>query len=235
MARLRLPRQCSYSLVLQTHTTAAWVSNSTEVSSPPFSASSPRLSKLTDSSEVQSTAATSLPKVKELSGDSLGIANSDLSALIEGIDTLRMYVSLEELPFALLEELSAQLEGGGDLKEMNICITSSLRPVLQAIHESIGLERGLTFIIRKWENTSTTLKFFFFLPQPEGTHDRMDFKRYQEADLTTAIHGLVDGSAELSEVLAVAEGRARAAKATLSGSKIGAIAGNEMVDTDEYL
>jgi hypothetical protein len=68
----------------------------------------------------------------------------------------------------------------------------------------MSLERGFVSAIRKWANTTTRLKFFFLLPSSSIS---LKFYAYQEVDLLLAIRGLAQGSAELWEILALAEGR----------------------------
>jgi hypothetical protein len=50
-----------------------------------------------------------------------------------------------------------------NLKEIHICLQSLLRPALQKAYENIGLERGITSTIRKWEVVDTALRFFFLV------------------------------------------------------------------------
>jgi hypothetical protein len=167
------------------------------------------------------------PKVKELSGEALdGI---DPSTLTQGVEILRIYISLDEMPFALLDALLPDL---GNLKEIHICLQSLLRPALQKVYENLGLERGLTFTIRKWEAGVTTLKFFFLLPGVETGCE--NFGGFQEIELGTAIQGLAGGSEELTRILEMAERGASHARLEVSSDANGNNDGNGM-DLDEYL
>jgi hypothetical protein len=167
------------------------------------------------------------PKVKELSGEAFdGI---DPGTLIQGIEILRIYVSLDEMPFALLDTLLPDSEG---LKEIHICIQSLLRPALQKVYENLGLERGLTSTIRKWEFGATTIKFFFLLPGVEAGCE--NFRGFQEIELGTAIQGLARGSEELTRILEMAERGASHARLEVSSDANGNNGGNRM-DLDECL
>jgi hypothetical protein len=167
------------------------------------------------------------PKVKELSGEALD--SIDPGTLIQGIEILRIYVSLDEMPFALLDALLPDL---GNLKEIQICLQSLLRPALQKVYENLGLERGLAFTIRKWETGVTTLGFFFLLPGEENGCE--NFGGFQEIELRTAIQGLARGSEELTRILEMAERGASHARLEVSSDANGNGGGNG-IDLDEYL
>jgi hypothetical protein len=167
------------------------------------------------------------PKVKELSGEAFdGI---DPGTLIQGIEILRIYVPLDEMPLALLNTLLPDSEG---LKEIHICIPSLLHPALQKVCENVGLERGLTSTIRRWEVADTTLRFFFLLPGVETGCE--NFGGFQEIELGTAIRGLARGSEELTRILEMAERGASHARLEVSSDANGNNGGNGM-DLDEYL
>jgi hypothetical protein len=218
---------------LNAHTTAAWASNSTKKASALTPPSPLKLSIPIGALDTLSTAFTSSPKVKELSSDDLSVAESDLSALLGSYETLRIYVSLDEMPFAFLDALDAQLRGGGSLKEIHICIASLLRPALRAIYESIGLKRGFTSTVRKWAGTNATLKFFSFSPLTEVSSGRVGCNKYQEVDLSMAVQLFANGSVELSEILALVEGKSLWTQAADSEAKVHGATGNEIMDLEE--
>jgi hypothetical protein len=137
------------------------------------------------------------------------------------------------MPFAFLDALDAQLQGGGILKEIHICIASLLHPALRAIYESIGLKRGFTSIVRKRAGTNATLKFFFFSPLTEGSSGRANCNNHQEVDLSMALQLFANGSAGLSEILALVEGKSLPTQAADSEAKVHGATGNEMMDLEE--
>jgi hypothetical protein len=172
-------------------TTSAWAFRSPRYADTPLS---PFPQKFSNS---PSSILTTSPNGKELSGGALDAASSDPVAFIEGIQILRVYVSLDEMPFALLDVIYTHLQSSGNLEEVHICIQSLLRSALQKVHDNFGLERALTSTIRKWAAGSTALKFFFLLPGVATSSPCVTFDSYQEVDLLTAIRESTRGSVEL--------------------------------------
>jgi hypothetical protein len=214
------------------HTTAAWASNSTKKASASTPPSPLKLSVPMGALGTGSSALDMSPKVKELSSDDL---ESDLSTLLESYETLLIYVSLDEMPFAFLDTLNAQLQGEGSLKEIHIYIASLLHPALRAIYESIGLKRGFTSTVRKWAGAKATLKLFFLAPLTEGSYRRADCNKYQEVDLSMAVQLFANSSVELSDILALVEGRSLPTQAADSETKVPGVTGNDEMDLEELL
>jgi hypothetical protein len=141
--------------------------------------------------------------VKELSGDALETASSDPGTFIEGLEIARIYVTLEEMPFVLLDALYTHLQDSTDLKEVHICVQSLLHAALQNVHENLGLKRSLTATVRKWAATRTALKFLFIRPDVATTCENID--GFQEVNLFSAIKRRPKVSVELTQILDQAE------------------------------
>lgn len=169
--------------------------------------------------------------MKDVSGDALDEAARDLSALISDIGTLRIYVSLDEMPFALLDALHTHLMDLSLPMVVHVCTQSLLRPALQIVYESLGLERGLVSTIRKWHALNTSLKFFFLLPDAHINTTPEDSSSYQEVDLLPAIKGLAKGSLELSKILALAEGSSSVGSGNADNNCVSGMT----MDLDHYL
>lgn len=61
-------------------------------------------------------------KVKELDNEALDDVPTNVSTLLDDIDILRIYVALDEMPFALLDGLIGQLQDNGHLKQLQMCV-----------------------------------------------------------------------------------------------------------------
>lgn len=95
--------------------------------------------------------------VKELSGDSPIVAGiTDITSIMQGVDILRIYTSVDDVPFALLDALNGTTTS---LRELHICIQLHLRPALQNIQDSHGLRRAIISTMQKWQTSGTLLKF----------------------------------------------------------------------------
>lgn len=173
--------------------------------------------------------ARSYPSVKELSGDLIDGVTSNLATLVQNTNILRLYAPLDEIPFAFLDALVTEILVAPLLTEIHMCIHSLLRPALQSIYESWGLERGFISAIRKWANTKTTLKFFFLLP---GSSVSVKFDTYQDVNLLPAIRGLARGSAELWDILAQAECRSSETSSVSLGAAEHSQGGKEAMEVD---
>jgi hypothetical protein len=170
--------------------------------------------------------------VKELSGHALETASSDLVAFIEGVETVRIYINLDEMPFVLLDALYTHLQDSTDLKEVNICIQTLLLPALQDLQENFGLERALTATIRRCTAKRTALRFLFLRLGVATSCEKFD--GFQEVDLFTAIKDLAKGSVELTEILAQTERGApsiQTSASTLNDDKVV----ESGMDLDEYV
>jgi hypothetical protein len=135
-----------------------------------------------------------------------GSANLPSRPAAADMDILRIYVPLHEMPFAWLDALHTQPSDDSHPVEIHVCVQSLLRPALQQVYESLGLERGLVSTIRNWHALGTALKFFFLHPNvPLGTGLEI-VSSYQQVELLLAIKGLTKGSLELFNILALGEG-----------------------------
>jgi hypothetical protein len=82
----------------------------------------------------------SSPKVKGLSVDSFDVVTGNMAALVPDIETFRIYVPLDEMPFAFLDALITDTQDTSTLKGMHICVQCLLHPALQNIFNNCGLE-----------------------------------------------------------------------------------------------
>jgi hypothetical protein len=171
-------------------------------------------------------------EMKELSGDTFETASSDPVAFIEGMEIVRIYVMLEEMPFVLLDALYTHLQDSTDLKEVHICIQSLLRAVLQNVHENLGLKRALTAATRKWAATRTALKFLFIRPDVATTCENID--GFQEVNLFSAIKRRPKVSVELTQILDQAE-LGVPSNQTLAGDLNNSNVGESGMHLDEHL
>jgi hypothetical protein len=146
-----------------------------------------------------------------------------------------MYISFDEIPFALLDALYNFLQGSDDLEEIHLCIQSHLRPAIQDINDNFGLQRALTSAIRKWSSLNTALKFFFLLPDIDQGSHCIIFTSYQEANVLTAIKDLNNTPAELTENLALAERSPPTQPPLMSGPILNNRDSGDIMDVDEYL
>jgi hypothetical protein len=149
---------------LHAFTTSTWSINlllrarPSLASSPLVLSGSTNLPSRPAAAELAQTLST---RVKELSDDALNQAACNLSALTGDIDILRIYVPLDEIPFALLDALHTQPLDDSHQAEIYVCVQSLWCPALQQVYESLSLERGLVSTIRKWHALVTAHKFFF--------------------------------------------------------------------------
>lgn len=151
--------------------------------------------------------------MRDLTGDDLELAASDLQTLTNTTSILRIHVALYELPFAFLDSLHAHLQTEAYLREVHLCIQSSLRSALQAILGNLGLERGFTATMRKWAGLETRLRWYLLVSNAtlgEGAG-------YQEVDLMGAIRGLGTGHAGPEEVVARVERAGASSQAVAHG------------------
>jgi hypothetical protein len=178
-------------------TTAAWASNASSHArnlAPELSNTSQSDSGAPDPDNV-----TPSPRLKELTGTSLDAALADPLALIQDIHTLRIFVALDELPFALLDTLHTQLQNGGCLREAQVCIHSSLRDALVRICGNIGLERGIVGMVRKWDGNGLGLRFFFLCSDDSVELGDGGFVRYCEGNLRMLVGLGKEGTAKVSK------------------------------------
>jgi hypothetical protein len=178
-------------------TTAAWVSNvsyHTRNLAPELSNTSQ-----SDIGTPDPDNFTPSPALKELTGTSLDAALADPLAHIQDIHTLRIFVALDELPFALLDTLHTQLQSGGCLGEVQVCIRSSLRDALVRICGNLGLERGIVGTVRKWEGNGLGLTFFFLCSDDSVQLRDGDFVRYCKGNFRTLVGLGKEGTAKVSK------------------------------------
>jgi hypothetical protein len=149
-------------------TTSAWSFGAPAKQHAPFAPTSLRFSTTPSSFDAATATFGVFPSssnVKELSGEALENATAtDPVALLQDVKVLRLYVEVDEVPFALLDQVYTQAHTAGTLREMQVCIQLSLRPALQDIQNSIGLKRAMRSTMRKWAASNTPLRFFFPLP-----------------------------------------------------------------------
>lgn len=200
-------------------TTSAWLSR------PSHQAASP------SSPATQNAPHASSPQVRDLTGDDLELAASDLQTLTNTTSILRIHVALDELPFAFLDSLHAHLQTEAYLREVHLCIQSSLRSALQTILGNLGLERGFTATMREWAGLETRLRWYLLVSSAtmgEGAG-------YQEVDLMGAIRGLEKGHAGLEDVVARVERAGASSQAVAHGHQDDSMEDVEMMDMDEVL
>jgi hypothetical protein len=193
---------------LHASTTSAWSVGLPFRARPSLSSSRFALSvssSLVSRHATAQPADSSLSKVKEISGDALDEAARNLPTLTSDIYTLRIHVSLDKMPFVLLDALHTHLANENHLIEVHVCIESLLRPSLHHIHERLGLEQDLMSRIRKWQAMNTPLKLFFLRPDVLVGTTPEEFSNYQQIELLPAIQGLHKGSLGRSKILELAE------------------------------
>jgi hypothetical protein len=226
-----IAKKPSFSGALHASTTSAWSLGLPFRAHPPLPLSTlapSGLSSLPRGNAIPETTAASSSKMKEISGDVLNEVAHDLRALTSDIDILRIYVSLDEIPFALLDALQVHLRDLSLSVEVHVCIQSLLRPALQQVYENLGLERGLVSTIRKWQTLGTTLKFFFLRPDVPLHTDLEVYSNHQQVDLLPAIIGLAKGPLELPSVRVPAQGD----RSNVSGYTDGTYGDGNAMDLD---
>jgi hypothetical protein len=144
----------------------------------------------------------SSPVVVELSSEALAEINDSFILLNSGIEILRMYITLDELPLNFLAAIHATPQ---TLREVHFCIQSDLRNAVLDVSENLGLERALRSLTRSW--TGSALVFNFFRAGLADDADHECFGNFQAAEFMTAVEGITEGTVEFTEILYRAEGR----------------------------
>lgn len=153
------------------------------------------------------------PSLKELTVDALKGGLVHPAAFLNGAEILRIYGPLDEFPFHFLDILLTFAQTHQSLREVDICIHDVLRSSLLDISDDVNLKYRLTSTMQKWAHSSLALRFFYLTPDiPFDSRHGLGvqyqfFIYFQEVDLRTAIDGLAEGSVELTDILAAAEGR----------------------------
>lgn len=208
-------------------TTSAW--NLSPLHAPAFFPPLPLRSatRSISASELSTSSTMPLSRVREVDSETLEDVSDNLSALLYDTDVLRMYIALDEMPFALLDALYTQLQNNRHISELHICVKASLRAALGIISKGLGLERGLKQLIRKWASSEAALIFHFLLPECIEHSEKHTFDKHHRVDLLPALNSLGKGPAVLDGILSIAEDNARDGQASMHQR-----GGNEFGDED---
>ncbi len=136
------------------------------------------------------------PNVQELFHDALDEPKP-------GTQVLRIFTPFGKLPFQYLESLlmSQVQQRNRTLREVQVCIESTLRPCLLDINDDFSLNLRFTSLTMKWHASGLSLKFFFLHPSVQVGICRQPFRNFVEKDLAKAIAALREHDVELSDIL----------------------------------